>query len=275
MSVNIKPEGFSVAPDPWDVLFQAKEKGNVIDVQVTTLGFPDSIPTWEVSFADFNGIRGLVPESESGLPADIMSRFVGQEIRVKVKGLDKENNLVACSRQEAVADAAEKLLPKLAEDPETVWDGIVRAVLPPSAELGKPLRLLVDVGGGVLAEVPRREAAVWHTRPLGVQHPSGSRTKVKITKVEPDGTVIASIKKALPEPWDSADFKRGQFISGTVAFVRNSIVFVEPDARPGILGITSVPLVGTIDRGDKISCAVASFDRGQRKLRLRLRGRLT
>ena len=86
MSVNIKPEGFSAAPDPWDILFQIKEKGSIVDAKITTLSFPDNTPTWEISFTSLNGIRGLVPASESGLPADIMSRFVGQEIRVKEKG---------------------------------------------------------------------------------------------------------------------------------------------------------------------------------------------
>lgn len=270
----IKPEGFTILPDPIEFLFQAKEKGQDVEAQVVALDYPDGAPTWILSFPGLSGVKGLVPASETGLThKNLMPRFVGQEIRVKVKGVDKENGLAACSRGEAVAEAAGALIPKLAEEPERVWDGVVRAVLPP--EGGKPVRLLVDVGGGVLAEVPRREASVWITKPVGAQHPPGSRVKLRITKVDPQtGDIFASIKKALPDPWEKADFKRGQFISATVAYIRNGIVFLEPDACPGILGIASVPIVGEVNRGDRVSCAVASFDRGARKLRLRLRGRL-
>lgn len=275
MTNIIKPEGFTLIPDPLEVLFQAKEKGQAVDALVVALDFPDSTPTWLLSFPELDGVKGLVPASETGLPKELMPRFVGQEVRVKVKGIDRENNLAACSRREAVAEAAEKLLPELAKDPERTWDGVVRAILPPEPENGKPVRLLVDVGGGVLAEVPRKEAAVWLSKPLGVQHPPGSRVKLKITRVDPNtGMVLGSVRKAIPDPWEKADFKRGQFVSATVVYVRNGIVFLEPDACPGILGIASVPIVGEVNRGDRVSCAVASFDRGQKKLRLRLRGRL-
>lgn len=270
----IKPEGFTLTPDPLEILFQAKEKGQALDAQVVALDFPDNTPTWLLSFPDLNGVKGLVPASETGLPdKSLMPRFVGQEIRVKVKGVDRENSLAACSRREAVAEAAEELLPVLAGDPERVWNGIVRAILPP--ENGKPVRLLVDVGGGVLAEVPRKEAQVWLSKPLGVQYKPGQKVKVKITRVDQQtGIVEASVKKALPDPWERADFRRGQFISATVARVYDGIVFLEPDAAPGVIGIAPVPLVGEVNRGDRVSCAVASFDRGARKLRLRLRGRL-
>ncbi|MEW5763235.1 MAG: 30S ribosomal protein S1 [Bacillota bacterium] len=252
-------------------MHQAKERGLVLDASVVALDFPDNIPTWVLAFDGLDGVKGLVPASETGLPdKDLMPRFVGQQIRVKVKGVDRANGLAACSRREAVAEAAAKLLPALAENPEQVLDAVVRCVVP-----GNPPRLLVDVGGGVLAEAPNAQARVWLSKPLGAQYAPGQRVKVKVTRVDPQtGVVEASIRKARPDPWETADFRRGQFLACTVVSVRNGIVFLEPDAAPGVLGIAPLPLVGEVSRGDRVTAAVASFDRANRKLRLRLRGRL-
>lgn len=268
------PEGYTPAPDPWETLYQARERGAAIEGSVAALDYPDGSPAWVLTFADFPGVKGLVPSSETGLPdVGLMPRFVGQVIRVKIKGLDRENALVACSRKEAVTEAAAELLPRLAGDPDAALDGVVRCLVP--GRDGAPPKLLVDVGGGVLAEVPRSQALLWVTKPLGAQYAAGQRVKVKITKVDPQtGAVEASIRKALPDPWERADFKRGQFISGTVARTDGKHVWVEPDLAPGILGLAPYPIVGSVARGDRVSCAVASFDRGARKLRLRLRGRL-
>lgn len=262
--------------DPMEFLYQAKERGQVLEARVAALDFPDNIPTWVLTFPGLDGVRGLVPASETGLPDKaLMPRFVGQEVRVKVKGTDRENNLAACSCREAMAEAAAKLLPVLAENPDRVWEAAVRAVLPPDPDAEKPARLLVDVGGGVLAEVPRKEAQVWLSRPLGAQYTPGQKVRVKVTRVDPQtGLVAASVKKALPDPWEKADFRRGQFLACTVAAVRGGIVYLEPDLAPGVLGIAPAPLLGEVNRGDRVSAAVASFDKGAKKLRLRLRGRL-
>ena len=269
------PEGFVPAPDPWEALYQAKERGLTVDAQVAALDFPDNTPTWVLTFPDFPGVRGLVPASESGLPDKaLMPRFVGQPVRVKIRGLDRGNGLAACSRREAVAEAAAELLPKLAENPDIILDGVVRCIAP--AGDGAPPKLMVDIGGGVLAEVPRSQALVWLTKPLGAQYAPGQQVKVKITRVDPQaGRIEGSIRKALPDPWERADFRRGQFISGTVARTQDGkYVWVEPDLAPGILGLAPYPVIGSVARGDRVSCAVASFDRAAKKLRLRLRGRL-
>lgn len=274
MSSKHVPEGFTFSPDPWESMYQAKERGIVLEALVAALDFPDGMPTWVLTFPDYPGIKGLVPASESGLPDKaLMPRFVGQAVRVKVKGLDRENGLAACSRKEAVAEAAAELLPELAENPDAALDGVVRCIVP--GQNGAPPRLLVDVGGGVLAEVPRSQALVRLTMPIGAQYSPGQRVRVKVTRVDPQsGLVEASIKKALPDPWEKADFRRGQFLSGTVARTDGRHVWVEPDLAPGILGLAPYPVVGSVGRGDRVSCAVASFDRTAKKLRLRLRGRL-
>jgi small subunit ribosomal protein S1 len=45
---------------------------------------------------DLDGVKGVVPFSETGLKDQgLMLRFVGQVVRVKVAGLDRENLVVA------------------------------------------------------------------------------------------------------------------------------------------------------------------------------------
>lgn len=270
----MRPEGYIPGIDPMEFLFQARERDLVLEAQVAAVDYPNNIPTWILIFPGLDGVKGYVPASETGLPSrELVRRFVGQTVRVKVKGIDRANGIVACSRQEAVAAAATKLLPELAANPDTVLDAVVRAVLP--REDGVSPRLLVDVGGGVLAEVPYAQARVYLSRPLGRQYAPGQRVRVKITRVDPQtGLVEASVRKALPDPWGGADFRRGQFVSGTVARTDGERVFIEPDIASGILGIAPRPIEGEVRRGDRVTCVVASFDREKRKLRPRLRGRL-
>jgi small subunit ribosomal protein S1 len=265
----VKPEGYKPATDPWEALFSAKERGAVLTARVAALDYPNDTPTWVLVFDDFDGIRGLVPASETDLPdPGLMRRFVGQVVNVKIKGLDKDNKLVACSRREAVAEARQRL--SFAEG--QVVECTVRAVLGRSD--GKPARLLVDVGGGLLVEIPYHQAALRLAQPLSRQFRIGETVTAKVTTVN-NGLPTLSLRAARPDPWERADFRRGACISGTVHAVRESkeddrIVFIEPDLAPGILGIAPYPLDGDVRRGDRVNCAVANFSREERKLRLRL-----
>lgn len=266
----MKPEGYRPVTDYWEALFTAKERGTVLTARVAALDYPNDLPTWVLAFDDFDGVRGLVPASETDLPdPGLMRRFVGQIVNVKIKGLDKDNKLVACSRRDAVAEAREKL--SFAEG--QALECTVRAVL--GRGNGKPARLLVDVGGGLLVEIPRQHAALRLSQPLSKQFRSGETVTVKVTAIN-NGLPTLSLRAARPDPWEYADFRRGAFISGTVNAVRESkdgrIVFIEPDLVPGILGIAPFPLEGEVRPGDRVSCVVASFSREKRKLRLRLRG---
>ncbi|WP_035106696.1 hypothetical protein [Desulfovirgula thermocuniculi] len=266
----LKPEGYTPKADTFEYLYHAKERGLAIEAEVAGVAYPNGSPAWLLTFPGLDGARGLVPASETGLGSpQLMPRFVGQKIRVKVKGLDRESGLAACSRREVVAEAEERLKAELR--PGQVIEALVRAVLPRDRENGKPARLLLDVGGGVLVEIPYRKAAVSQARSLAQQFPPGSTLEVEVVSVEP--LVVSPVKKT--DPWQAApDFHRGQFLACTVVAVRGSTVFLEPDLAPGVVGIAPVPLRGAVARGDRVTCAVAKFDREKKKLHLRLRGRI-
>lgn len=270
----LKPESYQVAVDPWEMLFQAKERGTVLTARVGALDYPDGVPTWVLAFPNLDGARGLVPASEAGVDKSLMRRFVGQDIRVKVKGLDRDSGLVACSRREAVEEARTRLNVRVGQ----VLECSVRAILPRDRESGKPPRLLVDIGGGVVVEIPEARASLRLSQALNRQYRIGEAVKARVQAVDADGLPVLSLREVRPDPWERADFRRGSIIAGTVYAVRETragtgrIVYVEPDLTPGILGIAPVPLVGEVKPGDRVTCAVATFDRDTRKLRLRLRG---
>jgi len=273
MSANVfipKPEGFELTADRWEYLWQAKERGIPVEAVVEKVTWPDTLNTavWELDLGE--GVKGVVPSSETGLAdASLMTRFVGQRILVKVKGMDKENRVVACSRREVIADAQERLFQVLKQD--MVINAVVKAVLPPDPIAGKPASLQVDIGGGVLVEVPRKQATRSYARLNDLFRP-GQVVKAKVIQVDPQASIIrVSLADVEPDPWQTATFKRGEIVAGKVVNV-SDVVFVE--VLPGLTGIAPLPLKGRLRRGDRITCQVTSFDREKKKLHLQLRARL-
>lgn len=264
-----KPEGFEVVADRWEYLWSAKDRGIPVEAVVEKVTWPENLNTavWEINLDD--NIKGVVPASETGLAdTGFMTRFVGQKILVKVKGMDKENRVAACSRREVIADAQEKLFAAL--KPDMVIDAVVKAVMPPDPVNGRPPSLVVDVGGGVLAEIPRKQATRSYARLNDLYRP-GQAVKAKVLQVDPQtGTIRVSLADVEADPWRTAAFKRGDIVSGRVVNV-SDVVFVE--ILPGLTGIAGLPLRGRLRRGDKIACQVTSFDREKQKLHLHLRGR--
>lgn len=265
----IKPEGFQLQAPTWERLFQAKERNFNVPAQVVGITYPNDQPTWVLSFPDYFGVTGLVPASETDLPETfLMSRFVGQPISVRIKGLDREAGIVACSRKEVVDSMREKLLNQIKVG--GVIDCVVKAIIPKNEN--KSDRLLVDVGGGVLSEVPYRQAALRLTQRLHRQYIPGQLIKAVVKRIE-QGDIKISIVEAFGDPWARVDFRRGEFLSGTIFFIRNNSIWVEPDLAPGVLGLAPIPLAGGLRVRDRVSCVVTTFSRDEKKLRLRLKGR--
>ncbi|MGB9848860.1 MAG: 30S ribosomal protein S1 [Moorellaceae bacterium] len=268
----IKPEGFSVAKrDTEKLLWLAKERGTTLGAVVAKVTTFDNLPVWEVEFPDIPDAKGLVPFSEMGVDSPHLAfRFAGQAVNVKLKEVRGDGTggpAAVCSRLAAVEEARKELLSSLREG--QVIDCVVRAVLPREGDA--PARLLVDIGGGVLVEVPRSRATRSQAMPLGALFKVGEAVKAKVLRVDAErGTVEVSVRDAYPDPWERASFKPGDFVTGVVANTDGSRVWVE--VSPGVVGLAPYPLRGEVSRGDRVTCAVAKFDRENRKLRLRLRG---
>lgn len=261
-----KPEGYTQPADRLEELFYAKERGYPVGGTVTRVTWIDGSPVWEL---DLDGAAGLVPSSETGLDdPGLMPRYVGQKVNVIIKGIDRETGTAACSRREAVADALEKFFAEAKEG--MVIPAVVKAVLPRDRSSGLPERLVVDVGGGVLAEVLRKDATLSKAARLAELYPPGKAVRVRLLQADRQtGKIRVSM---LPEgdPWEKFDARRGDFLAGRVVRQAGDIVFLE--VRPGIVGIAQAPLRGTLRRGDTVPVMVTVFDRAAKKLHLKIRG---
>lgn len=250
-------------------MWSAKERGIPVSATVERVVWPETLNTsvWEI---DLDGVKGVVPLGETGLAdAGLMPRFVGQKILVKIKGMDKENRVAACSRREVIADAQERLFKTLKQG--MIIDAVVKAILPADPVNGRPPRLVVDIGGGVLVDVPRKWATRSHAARLNDLYRPGQAVKVKVLQVDSQqsGIIRVSVADVEADPWSTAAYKRGEIVAGQVVAVRD-VVFVE--VKPGLAGIAPLPLRGRLRRGDKVVCQVTAFDPKSKKLHLRLRG---
>lgn len=263
--MNFQPEGFRHTPDIWETLYQFKERNIPVVGQIGAIDYAEDKMIWVLIFPDYPNITGIVPEAETGLARNLIKHFVGMEIRVVIKGLDRSNNIVACSRREVVENAAGFLKENLQTG--DIISSTVKAILRGE----KTTCLIVDIGRGVLVEIPRSQAAIRIAAPLRQQYDIGQTVKVKVMSTEP---LKVSVKGAQPDPWSRADYKRGQYISGTVFLIKDGNVFVEPDLTPGILGLAPIPLLGDINKSDRVSCKVRNFSAEQKKLHLFLEKRI-
>jgi small subunit ribosomal protein S1 len=262
----VMPEGYTLEAGVWERIFQSMKRGYTVAAQVVAIDYPDGRPAWELTFRDYTGIKGVVPAGETDLSDPrLMQWFVGQPINVKIRGLDRENNLVACSRREAVTEARTRLFDEVQEG--DVLECIVKAILPRNEAEKKPERLLVDVGGGVLAGVNRSRAALKLSQRLSHQYNPGQAVTARVTRIEPQqGIIEVSLKDG--DAWNKAYYKRGQPISGTIVAINGDTCFIEPDASPGVLGIAPLPFWGEFRRRTRVSCKVVNFRGDAHKLRL-------
>jgi len=253
--------------DRFEELFYFKERMLPVEAEIFRVTWVDGAPVWELDLRD--GVRGLVPADETGLPDPaLMQRYVGQKVRVLIKGINREAGLAACSRREAEQLAQRRFFER-AKEGDAV-PGVVRAVLPKGE--GAPERVVVELAGGaVTVEVPRKDATLSQALRLVDIFAPGQEVQCRITHYDPSaGTARVSL---LPEtdPWQTfPEARRGDVLACRVVRQAAGIVFLE--ARPGVVGIAAVPIRGELRRGDVVAAAVTKFDRAARKLRLRLRG---
>ncbi|WP_238455588.1 RNA-binding protein [Desulfolucanica intricata] len=253
---KIAPEGYNLREfDLWSDLYDAKERGTLVDaliVRVRRISGQGEI--WELEFPDKPGITGLVPVSQSGLPEKSpMNEFVGQRVTVKIKSIDRENDLVACSRQEAVDIALNKIISKLEEN--EVINAVVRVVTRHN--------LFLDIGGGVIVRINQGKARLSDGVPLEVQYEVGTIVKVKVTGINREEKCI---EVEPVDPWEIWEYNRGEVLIGRVAAIREPFAFIS--IKPGIIGRTAYKNTDKYKVGDIEEFQVVSFNRAKRHLHL-------
>lgn len=232
-----------------------------VQALITATDRVDGHMVWVMSLHHLPNVLALCPAEWSGVPEAQMPAWVGLPVRVLIQEHDRDNNIVICSRTAHISEAQSQLKQSLVKG--DVIPAVVSGFLPRSETT--PSRLLVEIGGTPI-EIPRKQAARAMTQPLASQYYIGQHVSVRVLNPE-----TLDLEVVRPDPWQTYSFTRGQVISGTIARISDGIVFVEPDASPGMVGIAPYPVRGEVKRGDRVQCIVAMFDREKRKLHLRLR----
>lgn len=252
---KLAPEGSSLRDvNIWEELYEAKERGKIVEARIARVRRIDGQgETWELTFDDKPGITGLCPTSETGLPEKApLNNFVGQKITCKIMGIDREQSIVGCSRKEAVEISLSKIINQLEVDEKI--NARVRAVTG---------SVFVDIGGGVIINIPRDKARLSFGVPLDVQYEDGAILKVKVTGLNTDERLI---EVEPVDPWEENEYGRGEVVSGQVVLIRDNIAFIR--VKPGIIGLAYYKKGDTYKVGDYVEFQVADYDRKKRRLHM-------
>ncbi|MCL6558059.1 MAG: RNA-binding protein [Firmicutes bacterium] len=258
MGFKLAPEGLKMRDiDPWQELYEARDTGAPVQARITRTRYINGQgDTWEVEFASIHaeGITGLIPSSQTGLPeGSPMENFVGQTISCKIMKIDRENNMIACSRKEAVDEAAARLFRELRQGEKI--SALVRAVTARS--------VYVDAGAGLIVRISGEKARLSAGVPLEVQYPKNSIIPVKVLEVDRENKRL-SLEPV--DPWEDWEFKRGEIISGRIAAVRDNVAYVV--VKKGVVGRTYYNRRDSYKEGDSVEFQVKDFDREKRHLHL-------
>lgn len=254
---KITPEGHNpVEMDIWGELYEAKEIGTPLEVLIVRIRrITGQGETWEVEFPQKPNITGLIPKDETGLPENFpMNAFIGQKISIKVRKIDKRNNLVACSRKDAVGNIINKLINQVEEN-ETI-NALVRVVT--------EQYVYVDIGGGVMLKIPQNKARLSYGTPLNIQYKINSIIQVKITALD---KANKNIEVEPLDPWEQWEYARGEVVLGKVVAIKDTHVYI--GIKPGMIGLASHRYIGEYKIGDRIEFQVDNYDRQKRHLRLK------
>ncbi|WP_333870958.1 hypothetical protein [Desulforamulus putei] len=258
--MRLAPEGTNYRDiNPWDALYEARDKEQILNVNIVDVkpingqGY-----TWVVSLGeheDLFGIVGLIPESESGLPdGTSMNWFKHQVVTAKIKGIDRKNSIVALTRREVIEENMSRLLDQLEESEQLL--ALIRA----SSTRG----IIVDIGGGVLIKIPRREMKMSKSVPVEIQYPLEQFIKVQVTEIDKKGRKIG-VK--MIDPWQPDEYTRGDLVTGKIVQIKDNIAFVQ--TKPGLVGIAPYPKSEHAKVGDSVNYQVQKYDAENKILHLK------
>ncbi len=245
----------------WNQLYNAKDCNNIITAYVAAVVPSETLRTrtWKLEFVEFEDVPtyvyGTVPYSETGLSdEELMNFFIKKEIKVKIKGIDKKNGIVVCTRREVVEESRTRIIHMIEEGQEI--ETMVSYVT--------DMRVGLDIGGGVIIDLNRRKAATSRSVPLGALYTEGTIVKAVVQGVDKN---TKGIEISLVDPWQGLHYPRGTVISCPVVHLgEKDILFVS--AHPGVVGITSCQEGrDKPELGERLLLQVEEFDPTEKLLR--------
>lgn len=214
----------------WDELYDAKDRNKTITATVAAVVQYKDRTAWEVEFEGIPNVRGYVTDEETGLPNPrMMKYFITKPVKVRVKGIDRKNGVVTCTRREITEENLDKIM-RVAQEGQEV-EALVSYV--------SDVWLGLDIGGGVIVNLGRREAGVSRSLPLEALYQEGAIVTARVEKVDESAR---EIKLSLIDPWQRFHYVRGDVVTGTVVRLGEKNLFVA--VRPGMVGIAPYPAGG-------------------------------
>lgn len=255
----------------WDKISEAAEKDEVITVtckEVVKGGLVASV----------NGIRVFIPASQVdlGFVGDL-SKYVGQELEVKVLEIDRNKRRVVASRKVIVQAEAEAK--KAAALASVEVNMIVRGIVKRFTSFGA----FVDIGDidGLLHITDM----AWYrlTNPKSVLSVGQEIDCVILAVDKEKGKISLGYKQLQPRPWDNIfeKYPIGSTVSGTVARVVSFGAFVA--LEPGIDGLVHVSQIANryvknpaevISAGQQVEALVVDIDPEAKRISLSIKALL-
>ncbi len=251
----------------WEYLYRAQKEGLVIDVKGTEVNKGGLI-------VEFRDLHGFIPASQMDIVhASNMVDLINKILSVKVVEIDRKNNRLIFSER-SVSSKAQK---------ENVQEILKKINIGDKCK-GK-VTGVVQFGIFVTLTVPepiKNMEGLVHISEIAwekVFNPAdyfklGDIVEVVILGVEEKtGKLNLSIKKLLPDPWQSLAkmYQKDQVVSGKVTRVSPYGVFVEIEKGiEGLLHISKIPSGREFTSGEPLECMIELVDVEKHRISLSL-----
>jgi len=248
-------------------LLQALAEGETRAGKVTSL-------TKFGAFVDLGGVEGLVHVSDMSYshidkPSDVVEP--GQEVNVKVLGIDKEKERISLGLKQVQPDPWESIEARYPVGSQ-VEGKIVR-----TANFGA----FVELEPGVEGLLPMSEMSWRRVNKAEEVVQRGDKLWMKVISLDPANRKLSlSLKQAQGDPWVGAERKYsvGSWVEGTVRSTTDFGAFVE--LEPGVEGLVHISelaphrvkqVTDIVQPGETKPCRVLEVDEENRKVRLSLK----
>lgn len=259
-----------VTPDPWSLIAQSYEQGEIYTGKVT------NVTNFGIFVELEEGVEGLVHVSDISWTQKINNPIglyeIGSEIPVKVLDIKADDKRISLGMKQVTPDPWSEV-EKIFKVGET-YTGIVKNLTNFGAfvELADGLEGLVHISD-----------MSWNQK---IDHPnqitaSGEKIRVKILEINPgDKKISLGLKQLLRDPWTVFEnaYHEGMVVEGEVLRITNFGAFVKiEDGIEGLVHISQLSdehvekVEDVVNIGDKIKVKIIEIKDDERKLRLSLR----
>lgn len=211
----------------------------------------------DVLILDLDGVKGVIVREEVDAEHNWKSLvgFVGREINFVVKDIDKENNIIFCSRKEAQEKIKQTIIQRLADN--EVFPAQIVNILNYGA--------YVEIDG-VTGLLKNSDFAEDYTTIRDVLK-IGDKVNVKLKKISSNNKLIfeAVEKYKNPTILNLDMFERDQVILGVIRSVKPWGCYV--CIAPNLDALCPIPPTGEIEENMKVSIKITQVDKENKRVR--------